>query len=206
MSTTELTPDYLQTKATTQKALLEKPLSWLRCLKVRKYCVGKSVLDFGCGAGLTNLLALRGQAAHLAGLDQLFFGTPPRTNADGIAIYGSYDELPQSAFDVITALAVFEHIEPAELPLVLTNLKRSLKKGGLVVGTVPTPRGQPVLEFLSYKLGLIDESQIRDHKKYYNREELADQFASAGFKLVDYKTFQAGMNSFFVACLSQRKG
>jgi 2-polyprenyl-3-methyl-5-hydroxy-6-metoxy-1,4-benzoquinol methylase len=199
VSATELTPDYLQTKNTTQKAILEKPLSWMRCLKGRKYCSGKRVLDFGCGAGLTNLRALQGVAAERAGLDQLFFGTPPCKNPDGIYIYGSYEDLPQTSFDVITALAVFEHIEPIELPIVLNNLKRSLKKDGLIVGTVPTPRGQPVLEFLSYKLGIIDESQIRDHKKYYSRNELAEQFASAGLAMIDYQTFQLGMNSFFVA-------
>jgi len=154
-------------------------------------------LDFGCGAALVNLRALRGTAASLAGFDQLFLNQKTNQTAEGFTLYGSYDSLPQHSFDVITALAVFEHIEPAELPEVLIRLKQALKTGGCIVGTVPTPLGQPVLEFLSYKLKLIDETQIRDHKIYYSESTLREQFEKVGMSSVEYKTFQIGMNSFF---------
>lgn len=190
--------DYLKHKPTTQNAILEKPLSWLRSKAVRPYCTNKAVLDFGCGAGLVNLRTLVGTAASLAGFDQLFTNRETTQTPEGFTLYGNYEALPENSFDVITALAVFEHIEPPELPVVLKHLKKALRKGGLVIGTVPTPAGQPVLEFLSYKLKLIDETQIRDHKIYYDKLALTEQFRAAGLRLLKYRTFQFGMNSFFV--------
>ena len=199
MEVVEAGLDYLKHKPTTQDALLERPLSWLRSKRVKPFCQDKAVLDFGCGAGLANLRALRGLASSLSGFDQLFLNRETTQTPEGFTLYGNYEALPEKSFDVITALAVFEHIEPAELPAVLSHLKKFLKNGGCIIGTVPTPLGKPVLEFLSYKLKLIDETQIRDHKIYYNQFAISQQFRLAGLELREYCTFQFGMNSFFVA-------
>jgi SAM-dependent methyltransferase len=145
------------------------------------------------------VLALTDVASSLAGFDQLFLNRETTQTSEGFTLYGNYESLPEKSFDVITALAVFEHIEPSELPSVLNHLKKSLKEGGCIVGTLPTPLGRPVLEFLSYKLKLIDESQIRDHKIYYDQNGLRQQLKLAGYDLQEYYTFQFGMNSFFVA-------
>ena len=53
------------------------------------------------------------------------------------------------------------------------------------------------LEFLSYKLRLIDPSQIKDHEVYYNKTMLENALQGTGWKLDFYKRFQFGMNSFF---------
>jgi len=199
MGVVEAGLDYLKQKPTTQDAVLERPLSWLRSRRAKPYCQNRAVLDFGCGAGLVNLRALKGTAASLSGFDQLFLNRETTQTPEGFMLYGKYDALPEKSFDVITALAVFEHIEPSELPSVLIHLKKALKEGGLIIGTVPTPIGQPVLEFLSYNLKLIDETQIRDHKIYYNQFSISQQFRLAGLELREYRTFQFGMNSFFIA-------
>lgn len=67
-------------------------------------------------------------------------------------------------------LAVLEHLEYP--PDILHKISRVLRPDGGLVITVPSCFAKPVLEFLSYKLGFINSAEIRDHKAYYNREDL----------------------------------
>ena len=48
-----------------------------------------------------------------------------------------------------------------------------LKPGGLLVLTVPSWRAKPVLEFLSFRLGIVSRAEIEDHKRYFDRRDLA---------------------------------
>ena len=71
-------------------------------------------------------------------------------------------------------------------------------KNAILVGTVPTPQAGPVLEFISYRLRLIDESQIRDHKVYYDDFWLSAMVGkTTTWKVSSYKKFQLGLNSLF---------
>jgi hypothetical protein len=56
-----------------------------------------------------------------------------------------------------------------------------------------------VLPILSYKLGIVNEAEIRDHKQYFNKKGLIEIFSKAGFKKIEHKYFQFWMNNFFVA-------
>jgi cyclopropane fatty-acyl-phospholipid synthase-like methyltransferase len=183
---------------TTQRAPLEKFLAARRSAQILPHVKGKRVLDFGCGEGLWNLRAIRNSAASLSGVDLVFSGRRPFTTDDGIRVCGNLTDLGDASFDVITSLACFEHIWPEQLPGVLQQLSRVLTTDGRIVGTVPAPPAQPVLEFLAYRTGLIDASQIRDHKIYYNRKSLSENVARGGWVIEDYRLFQFGMNSFFV--------
>ena len=82
------------------------------------------------------------------------------------------DKLPfeDRSFDFITMLAVMEHLEDDEA--ILKECVRLLRPGGGLFVTVPSWYAKPVLEFLSYKLNLINPAEIRDHKRYYNKEDL----------------------------------
>lgn len=181
---------------TSQNALLERPLTWMRTRKILPFVSGKKVLDFGCGDHMTTLRSLHDNLELAAGYDIKFSGSKPYTTADGIKVYGAIDDIKEK-FDVILSLACFEHIYPEQLPPILHELKNRLSNGGMIAGTVPTPPARPVLEFLSYKLGLIDPSQIRDHKVYYSKKRLKEVVNKAGWELVSYRRFQLGMNSFF---------
>lgn len=190
-------------KKTTQSALLERPLTWWRTSKIRKFIKDKSVLDFGCAAHLTTLRAIKPFVKQAAGYDILFANLDPQLSSDGIKVYGRLEQI-QEKFDVVTALACFEHIERSELPGILQNLKSVTHSNGAIIGTVPRPPAKPVLEFLSYRLGLIDESQIRDHKIYYDRKTLANTVEKGGWTLTGYATFQFRFNSFFVLRPSEK--
>ena len=95
-------------------------------------------------------------------------------------------------------MAVFEHIPPFQLVDVLVALDRVSTPDALILGTVPTPSARPVLEFLSFKLGLIDPSQISDHWVYYDDLWLKEIVALSPWRVKSYQRFQFGMNSQFI--------
>ena len=183
-------------KSTSQKAVLERFLTYWRTSKIRPYIQGKRVLDFGCGEHLRTLRAIQPLILQGIGYDILFQGLPPQ-EIDAFKIFGSLDQIEEE-IDCVTSLACFEHIEPEFLPEILRNLFKVTSKQGKIIGTVPRPPAKPVLEFLSYKLGLIDKTQILDHKIYYDKSSLKKQIQNTGWKMTHYSTFQFGMNSFFV--------
>ena len=95
-------------------------------------------------------------------------------------------------------MAVFEHIDPFILIDILSELSERTSKEAIIFGTTPTPIARPVLEFLSYKIKLIDESQIRDHEIYYDDFWFNKILSKTKWVLSYYKTFQFGFNSEFI--------
>ena len=99
------------------------------------------------------------------------------------------------SFDKVIMLAVLEHVETNKVELLFKEFKRILKKNGKVILTTPTPLSKPILEFLAYKLRIISECEIRDHKKYYTRNDIKELAEATNFLLDSYKLFQFGLNS-----------
>ena len=195
----------ISSKTTTQHAPLERLLTWFRIRKVLPYVKNEAVvLDFGCGKHLGALRALRSVASVRIGVDSCFKNIPAAMSSDGILACGSFSEVETALqktgakVDTILSLACFEHLEQHEFQGVLKHLDALSGPGCRLVGTVPTPSAKPVLEFLSYRLRLIDPSQIEDHKVYYDKRQLIDALNNSGWTLVRYQTFQVKMNSFFV--------
>jgi ubiquinone/menaquinone biosynthesis C-methylase UbiE len=165
------------------------------------------LLDVGCGWDARLLKSAEPYIESGVGID---FKAPVLENMKLKAISVILDDkLPfdDGSFDVVTLMAVLEHLEK---PLqILREIRRVLKKaesacgegrgGGILVGTVPSKTARPILEFLSYRLGIVNEAEIRDHKRYFNRRDLLEIFAEAGFVEIRHRYFQCGMNNFFVA-------
>ena len=63
---------------------------------------------------------------------------------------------------------------------------------------MPTRRSRLLLEFLSYKIGIVNPEEIRDHKKYYDLDDIAELFLQIGFEIFKHEYFQFGMNNFCV--------
>ncbi|HBH72183.1 MAG TPA: hypothetical protein DDY43_01785 [Synechococcales bacterium UBA10510] len=179
---------------TTQKAPLERFLARQRTKRVRALVQGRTVLDFGCGAQAWAARELRPLCRRIDGVEP----TVAPGVVHGIQVVNQLDQLKQRHYEVVIALAVFEHLHPQQLQQVLHQLHAITVPGALVVGTVPTPLARPILELLSYRLGLIDPSQIRDHKVYYDNLWLPEILHDIPWRLQCYYTFQLGMNSFFV--------
>jgi 2-polyprenyl-3-methyl-5-hydroxy-6-metoxy-1,4-benzoquinol methylase len=106
------------------------------------------------------------------------------------------DKLPfdDNSFDFITMLAVMEHLENDEA--ILAECSRILKPAGGILITVPSWYAQPVLEFLSYRLNIINPKEIRDHKRYYNKSDLITLVNKVnGLRLVKHRYFQWRFNN-----------
>jgi ubiquinone/menaquinone biosynthesis C-methylase UbiE len=154
-----------------------------------------TLLDIGCGTSATFLKFLSPRIYRGCGVDfkvKEFDFNNIRTIQLRIGKRLPFDD---ASFDVVTMLAVLEHIEQEQA--ILHEIHRVLVPGGKLVLTVPSVWAQPVLEFLSYKLKIVNEDEIRDHKRYYNRQKLKKVLIhQAGFQDFYHRYFQLWMNNF----------
>jgi ubiquinone/menaquinone biosynthesis C-methylase UbiE len=84
-------------------------------------------------------------------------------------------------FDVVTMLAVFEHIERNELRALLDEIFRVLKKDGILILTTPSPWSDRVLHFMA-KIGLVSKEEMGEHKHHYNKEKIKGIIIEKHFK------------------------
>jgi len=96
-------------------------------------------------------------------------------------------------------VAFLEHLDKPQL--ILGESFRILKKGGKLILTTPTPLAKSILEFLSFKLRLIDENEIRDHKNYFWPKDIQKMLEENGFEGKNIKSnyFEFFLNGLVVA-------
>lgn len=171
----------------------------LRKMRLKRVvsCIPKNtvLLDVGCGTSATFLKAISPNIKQGFGVD--FKVDDTQFNNIKTTQLRLDNKLPfeDSTFDVVTMLAVLEHIEKEQE--ILREIYRVLVPGGKLIITVPSVWSQPVLEFMAYKLRLVSEAEIRDHKRYYNREKLKKVLIEAnGFDDFNHQYFQMRMNNF----------
>lgn len=96
--------------------------------------------------------------------------------------------------DVVTMLAVIEHLQPSQLPTVLKEIRRILTPGGCLIITTPCPWSRILLLLLAGS-GFVSREELDDHKTAYGREVLTDYFLGAGF---DRENIQCGYFEMFL--------
>jgi 2-polyprenyl-3-methyl-5-hydroxy-6-metoxy-1,4-benzoquinol methylase len=103
-------------------------------------------------------------------------------------------KLPPNHFDLVISLAVIEHLENPQS--MINQVYKTLKKGGLFILTTPSPYAKPVLEFLAFKIHIVSEQEIRDHKAYHSEKDLVKMLNTSGFQKRNIKTksFELGFN------------
>lgn len=151
--------------------------------KRRIYSAQKSgrILDIGCGSVPLFLTSV--DFAEKYGLDK---NIESGVTEQGIVLINHYIEkeenLPfkENFFDVVSMLAVFEHIEPEQLVRIHREINRILKLGGIYVMTTPAFWTDGLLKFLA-KLRLISGVSISEHKDSYNRSKVSSVLQDAGF-------------------------
>lgn len=103
-------------------------------------------------------------------------------------------------FDVVTMLAVFEHIEKDKLIPIILEIKRVLKNDGSYILTVPAYWTDKLLVILS-KIGLVSKEEVEEHKDSYTHKKIFYYLNKSGFSNENIRVgyFELFMNLWVVA-------
>jgi SAM-dependent methyltransferase len=154
-----------------------------------------SILDIGCGQVPYFLLTT--DFRNKVGIER----NPSRPAEDGVALIavdvGRIQLLPfrEQSFDVVTMLAVVEHLDPSCLHHLLPEVRRILKPKGCIIVTTPAHWVDPLLTLMS-KLRLVSSTEIEEHKRTYSPGLIRDLLVAAGFSKqgIQVGLFEFGMN------------
>lgn len=177
--------------------ILDKFIGKLRYLHVNKYVKANScIVDVGCGREAAFLMDHKDKIRKGIGLDYRITDCID----DNITLVNNQGmcQWPIDAESVNTVFlnAVLEHLEnPLEI---LQESKRILVPGGMIVLTTPTRIAKPVLEFMAYKLHIINEEEIREHKHYYNKKDIYKLAEILRVSVYKYGFFELGFNSIII--------
>jgi SAM-dependent methyltransferase len=180
-------------KYTRGKGLLEPLLARLRTQRANRLIpddvrAGR-ILDIGCGSYpyflahtafkekfAVDQLPLAREAATRNRIEffELNLNQEPR-----LPFEGDY-------FDVVSLLAVVEHLDPASMALLFKECRRVLKPGGLVVLTTPAAWSDGLLHTMAH-LNLVSAEEIHEHAFAYTLPLLGWIFGQAGFEMTKLK-------------------
>jgi SAM-dependent methyltransferase len=157
------------------------------------------LLDIGCGTFPFFLQSVR--FAQKYGIDQVASSEAIHLEANGLNIsnldVSKEKQFPfaDNFFDVISMLAVFEHLDPSRLSGILAEIYRVLKPGGVYIMTTPAPWTHHLLRLLA-RCNLVSREEIEEHKGAYSHESIAGFLEKGGFKRsgMGFGRFEAGMN------------
>ena len=175
---------------------LDRFLQKLRIDQVLPY-VGRDarVLDVGCADG-----ALYDRANHIAE----YVGIDPeaptgRTTQGATFIRSSFPSPalgPDGRFDLLTALAILEHVPRGMQSEFAAACAAYLRPDGVLAITVPSPAVDAILAILK-RMKLVDGMHEEQHYGY-RPEDTPGLFSAHGFVLVRHKRFEFGLNHLFV--------
>lgn len=183
-----------------REPFLEPILRKLRIRKVlptiRRYPKCR-LLDVGCGWNYSLLKAVEPYIHKGVGVDLKAPNLEtPRISVVQAKLFSALP-FPDNSFDIVVMLAVLEHLSNSTE--IVAEIKRVLDLGGRLILTVPSKRAQPVLEFLAYRLKVVNDLEIRDHKRYWDYADLKEVMHECGLTVEEHRYFQFGMNNFLVA-------
>ena len=159
------------------------------------------VLDIGSVNGV--LFELLGDSIKGVGIDPTLPKSIQRKNY--ILISGKFPkDLPQhlNCFDVITLLAVIEHIPAPEIKDFLEACIKRLNPGGKLIITVPSKYVDNILQLLRF-LRIIEGMSLEEHH-HFEPGYLSDYFSTQPVILKVHKKFQMGLNNLFVYIKERR--
>ena len=195
---------YYDTFVFSDEPLLEPILRKFRLKKIMAVIKAETdchLLDVGCGFKYSLLKCAEPFIRRGVGVDFKVEEVNTEILSTHRIVLLDQLDFPDREFTIVTMLAVLEHL--AHPVQICREISRVLRPGGKLLLTVPSRRAKPVLEFLAYKVGVVSEAEIRDHKKYYNKADLMELFAQIeDLEIISHSTFQLGMNNY---CVVQKK-
>lgn len=157
---------------------------------------GDCVLDIGSADGA--LFRLVGKLGPSVGIEP-HLETDQMEPCPGIRVYRGHfpAALPvPMTFDVITFLAVLEHIPPREQIILAGKCMSHLRPGGRVIVTVPSQAVDHVLAILKL-IGAIEGMSLHQHYGF-KASQTPGIFLPCGYRMIARRRFQLGLNNLFV--------
>ena len=98
-------------------------------------------------------------------------------------------------FDLVTMLAVVEHLAPNSLVKLFQQVHRVLRPGGRVIITTPAAWSDGLLRNMA-RMGLVSAEEIEEHVFVYTLPLLGWYFGRAGFEMtkVKFGYFELNLN------------
>lgn len=175
---------------------LDRVIRSVRIRKVGAYLgVGVSVLDVGCFDG-SLLATYRARITDGVGIDPLIDANGRWGGFRFIKSPFPSSDLDGQRFDVITMLAVLEHVPADELDRWRAACEDLLEPGGRLIATVPSPRVDDILHLLG-RLRLIQGMSVHQHHGFDPRA-LPEILSSGRLQVVAHRRFELGLNHLFV--------
>jgi SAM-dependent methyltransferase len=176
-------------KFTRGKGLLEPLLARLRTQRANQLIPAElrtgRILDIGCGS-YPYFLAHTAFKEKFA-VDQLPLSdeTVQRNQIEFFALNLNQEpRLPFAAeyFEVVTLLAVVEHLNPESMAALFRECHRVLKGQGMVVLSTPAAWADGLLQLMA-RLNLVSAEEIREHAFAYTLPLIGWHFGQAGFEM-----------------------
>lgn len=160
----------------------------------------RRLLDIGCGS--FPYFLSQAVFAEKFGIDKTITKDKSIQIAGGKAILKHFDiEKEQTIpfddhfFDVITMLAVIEHLNTHQCADILAETRRILKPNGLLFITTPAVWSHGLLKAMSL-INLVSREEILEHKVAYSHKSLQRILCAADFtpQSIRYGYFEFGLN------------
>jgi hypothetical protein len=142
------------------------------------------ILDYGCGSEAKFHSYLESETIDF----KLYCGFDP------LWPFSDWSNIKKHKFDLVTMFAVIEHLPYPDFDF--GPIIEQMKAGGYLMLTTPTKIVKPLLEFLSYNLGVVSRREIEEHQHYFNLKEIETLFGKYGLRVVNQKIFELGMNNY----------
>ncbi|HVD46701.1 MAG TPA: methyltransferase domain-containing protein [Candidatus Limnocylindria bacterium] len=198
----------MTTKVTRGHGLLEGFLARQRTRQAQKL-IGVDrrhgrVLDIGCGS--FPLFLASTSFAEKFGLDRVAVGVSDDVRAQDVKLIehdlasGRELPFPPDFFDVVTMLAVFEHVDPDLITNLVREVRRVLRRGGVYVMTTPSYWTEGLLKLLA-GLGMVSREELDEHTRNYRHPDIRSILLDAGFAVDQVRLgyFEAAMNTWATA-------
>lgn len=175
---------------------LDRILQRWRIAEAQPYIApGARLLDIGCADGAL-FEQLKSHIRDSIGIDPDLPGSSNKNHYKLIAGWFPRDLPNTLPFDVITMLAVLEHVPPEHQSQLAQDCARFLKPGGHLIITVPAPTVDQILKLLKF-MCLIDGMSLEQHYGF-DAAQTPTIFSVGGLALVKMKKFQLRLNNLFV--------